>query len=47
LTVLLFNVCALYAYRKWQQRKSQAVIQANVEKHVGQYFAMRQQPEQD
>jgi len=45
--VLLFNVCALYVYRRWQQRKQHAIMQEQVQQHVGQYFAMRQQPDKE
>jgi len=42
--VCLFNAFCIWAYKRYQQRQQSAEMQANVQKHVGQYFAMRQEP---
>lgn len=36
-----FNVALLFAYRKWQQGRTNTEVQSQVQKHVGQYFAMK------
>lgn len=39
--VCLFNVLVIWAYKRYQSQQQRAEMQTNVQKHVGQYFAMR------
>ena len=40
--VILLNTGLIYAYRRWQQRKTNKRVAESVQEHVGQYFKLQE-----